>query len=132
MKIKEEYPPNYEDIKRVLKVEGIKMIYTYGDTIYNPDKCIVTPDLYVHEGVHERQQGDNPAQWWEKYLSDASFRLEQEIQAYGEQYLFVKRNFPVRIYDESRTKIALALSGAEYGNMIPFWKAEVTLRKYAN
>ena len=36
MKTKVENPPNYEKIASVFDVKGKPLVFTYGDTIYNP------------------------------------------------------------------------------------------------
>ncbi len=133
MKIKDEYPPNIEDIKKVFtNLEKHKPIFCYSDTIYNPFKVNVTPDLHVHEGVHQRQQGDYPDVWWYKYLTDMSFRLDQEIEAYGEQLKFVKDNgVRGKLFDWIKDKIAMSLSSDLYGNIISYAKAESAVRNYA-
>lgn len=90
-------------------------LWTYEDTIYNPGGFNIPDDLLVHEQTHMIQQakyaGEGVAYlldeghldeikipeqpvvnsadaWWKRYLSDADFRLEQEMQAYGVQYAF--------------------------------------------
>jgi hypothetical protein len=46
--------------------------------------------LINHEMVHSGQQAHyegGPDAWWERYLTDAPFRLSQEIEAYHIQYV---------------------------------------------
>jgi hypothetical protein len=135
LKIKKEYPPNYRDIVDKLGTPPVHVIYCYGDTIYNPSGKEITPDFEIHEEVHSKQQGSAPEIWWEKYLSDSQFRLKQEIEAYGTQYLFA-----CKLIDEIRggakmkkwmlESMARALSGKEYGGMIGYNQAETAIRKY--
>lgn len=127
MKISEKYPPNYDEIVQALgKVDGA--VFCYGDTIYNPFKRNITPDIEVHEAVHMKQQGNMPEVWYMKYLYDPKFRLEQEIQAYGEQYAFIKKYMKGDLLAWGLEKMAQALSGKEYGNLLSYNEAEAKIR----
>ncbi len=120
MKILEEKPPNFEDIKEVFPViQRGRIIFTYGDTIYNPDIVDLREDLIVHEKVHIRQQGSDPAGWWKKYLTDKNFRFSQELEAYRAQcqYLCLQTNSREKQH-RMRYGIAAALSSEIYGKMI--------------
>lgn len=131
MKISIDYPPLYQAIKEVLPNHG-KSIFCHGDTIYNPYNLEITEDLKVHEAVHQKQQGDNPNLWWSNYLSDKDFRLQQEIEAYGTQYAWVKKlDMKWVIKDWMKEKMAQALSGESYGNLISYAEAESKIRNYA-
>jgi len=135
LKIKNEYPPNYKDIVDTLGTPSDHVIYCYGDTIYNPSGKEITPDFEIHEKVHSKQQGGAPDLWWDKYLTDSGFRLNQEIEAYGAQY-----QFACKLIDEIRggakmkkwmlESMARALSGKEYGGIIGYNQAETAIRKY--
>lgn len=132
MKIVEEYPPNYNEIFQVFpNLEEHRPIFAYGDTIYNPFKVKVTPDLEVHESTHTKQQGNSPEIWWTKYLFDKHFRLEQEIEAYGEQLRFIQGKVGGKLYDWVKQKMAEALSGELYGNLLTYGEAESKIRNYA-
>lgn len=136
MTIKEESPPNYLDIVKVFGyLTDKKPVFCYGNTIYNPFKVEVTPDLEIHEDTHRQQQSTAPDIWWDKYLTDTTFRLNQEVEAYSKQY-----QFACKLVDEikggSRMKkailesIAKSLSGEMYGNIITYSQAETAIRKY--
>lgn len=119
MNIVIEYPPNYEQIKSAFDVEGKSVIYTYGDTIYNPLNGNVPDHLEVHEETHSVQQGGKPDKWWENYINDEKFRLSQEIEAYRNQYNFYCRNNPDRNKRfDFLYIIAKDLSSEIYGNII--------------
>lgn len=130
MKIVNAYPPNYDAI--LLHVSPDKTTtFCYGDTIYNPHNVPITPDLEVHEEVHQKQQGKNPEIWWYRYLKDSDFRLSQELEAYGEQYAFVKRHVKEpKLLDWFKEQAAFALSGSVYGNLLSYGQAESKLRSY--
>lgn len=128
-----QYPPNWLMIKIALpNIEKYKPIFAYGDTIYNPFERTITKDMEVHESVHTRQQGDTISEWWDKYLLDPSFRLEQEVEAYSVQYVFFKENANNgRLSKWLKSKIAEALSGESYGNLISYNAAESRINKLA-
>lgn len=95
VEIIKDYPPNYERIKEVLN-PPLTACFTYGDKIYFPlyeDKF--PPDLMVHEEVHVKQQ-TNPAEWWDKYLTDKQFRQDQEVEAYATQFNWIKNRTNVK------------------------------------
>ncbi len=119
MKIVYDYPPNYTDILVRFGLLNESVIFTYGDTIYSPTAQEIPPHLEVHEKVHMHQQGNDPASWWERYLLEDEFRLSQEVEAYHEQYQFVRQD----VKDPNRRtrllmKIASDLSGPMYGNIV--------------
>lgn len=132
MIIKEEYPPNIEDIKKVFPIiNEHKPVFAYGDTIYNPYKIKVTPDLEHHELTHSRQQGQFPEVWWYQYLSNKEFRLEQELEAFCEQYKFAKDNgVKGKVLDWAREQMSMQLCSELYGNLISYGEAESKLRNY--
>ncbi len=117
MKIKHKYPPNIEKIRAVFPLhKGI--IFTYGDTLYNPDKGNIDEALIKHEETHTRQQGDNPDEWWEKYFVDIDFRASQEIEAYRNQYQYAVENYSRPMRRALLKQISKDLSSAMYGNII--------------
>jgi len=133
MKIIKEYPPNMGDIRRTfIAVDNHKPIFAYGNIIYNPHDVKITPDLEAHEQVHCDQQGDYPDVWWFRYLSDRDFRFEQELEAYGTQYAFVKKHINnSKLLDWGLDKMAEALSGELYGNLIGYGEARSKIRNFA-
>lgn len=134
MEIKETYPPNYDQIKEYFpNLQSHQPIFAYGKVIYNPFKVNVTPDLEYHESIHSRQQGEYPDVWWYQYFTDLNFRLEAELEAYCEQYKFALDNGVTgKLKEWIREKIALALSGDLYGNLISYGEADSKLRHYAS
>ncbi len=119
MKISRAYPPNYREI--VARIPAVKsrrgIIFTYGHTIYCPGGNTNLPaHLIAHEETHAREQDRIGIQeWWDQYLTDVSFRLDQELLAYQKQYSVLanraerKKVLPAIVKD---------LSGAMYGNII--------------
>ncbi len=149
MPIVVDFPPNFQVIKNALPLAGKAHTYSYGGTIYNPSGAHLSIDRQYHEFIHMEQQkecGDGD-QWWNRYLVDESFRLDQEIEAYGKQYAFV-RDALIAEDEKARSEgkrlgggvnntlkmiignMAQALSGPEYGNLLSFGAAESAIKKY--
>jgi len=123
--------PIYELLKKNFQIDDARTVVTYGDTIYQPGP--LTQDLLVHEMTHCKQQGYNQADasnWWDAYLHDESFRLSQELEAYRNQFAFLKRNIKDRnrLFLQLR-RLALDLSSPLYGNIIGQMQAIQEIRK---
>jgi hypothetical protein len=114
-----QYPPNYEAIcKRIPYVKKHPaIIFTYGDTIYSPKVAMLRPDLLAHEGVHVERQSD-PVEWWNKYLADPAFRLQEELAAYRVQYQYAVKHYNRKIRRQLLSAIAGDISSPMYGNII--------------
>ena len=121
VKIITEFPPNHKEIAEVFDLSGRTAVFTYGDTIFNPYKCIMPKDLIVHEKVHIKQQGDRPDLWWNMYMKDQEFRLKQELEAYQTQFKFYKS--VNKGWMSFLKRIAFDLSSPMYGNIINYAKA---------
>lgn len=109
-------------------------IFAYSGAIYAPWVRDIRPDLIEHEKTHIRQQGDDPDAWWVRYVEDAYFRLDQEVEAYAAQYRFIVRNIRM---DRNRQSLVLRdfatmLSGPIYGNMIGSQAAMKMIKSKAN
>ncbi len=113
--------PLYEVVKKQFPIHT-GVVFTYGNTIYA--ESISTPGLIVHELTHTFQQGKiGVEKWWDKYLKSDKFRLQQESEAYQNQYQCWKRNLEPMI-DLMLDSIAGDLSGKLYGNIIKFEEAK--------
>lgn len=120
MKISEQEPPYgvMQKCQQKFDLSGVKPVFTFGDTIYNPYEMPVGEALVSHEMVHMVQQGEKPHEWWDAYLSDKDFRFKQELEAYRVQYRVAKsilkdRNMVARLL----FAISGDLSGEMYGKM---------------
>lgn len=123
-----EKPPNWEILEKKFKVKWENVVVTYGDCVYSAKQ--IPPDLVVHESVHVRQQGDNPKEWWDKYLKDKEFRLNQELEAYKEQTIYIRKKVKDRnLQYRCIHKLASDLSGEMYGKCISFHEAYKILIK---
>lgn len=95
--------------------------FTYGDTCFTDTP--LTKDLIKHESTHTRQQGNNPDEWWDKYIESKEFRYIQELEAYRNQYNYLKtikgkiKSFNYAVF------FAKAMSKPMYGDMCTFNKA---------
>lgn len=128
-KIVNDFPPIYDEILNHGMKPTEATIYTYGDSIFNPHKNDILYDILAHEEVHANQQGDNPKEWWDKYLENKDFRIKEEAEAYGAQYAFIcnsvkDRNSRARILHS----IATILSGPIYGNAVGYQEATNMVR----
>ncbi len=133
MKQSLKYPPNYEIISLAFPaIEKHTPIFCYGDTIFNPFRVSITPDLEFHESIHMRQQGSDPDSWWNRYCIDKDFRYEQELEAYSNQYAFAKKKGARgKLLDWIKEKCAQSFSSDLYNFGISYGEAESKIRQYA-
>ncbi len=123
-----EKPPIYEKCVEAFGVDWDKgVIFTYGNTIYS--KFQIDPIKVSHEMIHVRQQSEIGKEiWWEKYLSDPKFRLDQEIEAYLEENKMIDkikdRNLRFRIKQANARDLSRG-----YGDIISFYEAFKILNK---
>lgn len=128
MKIVNENPPNYDKIAKKFDLHE-SVVFTYGDTVYVPGGGDIPDHLMVHEQTHEKQQGDNPEAWWDRYLEDDEFRLNQEVEAYRNQLRFVRKKITKKQKSDFLNRIAKDLSGKIYGNIVDYKTARELIRK---
>lgn len=127
MKIIHAYPPMIDEIDAAFNVRGQTVIFAWGDTIYNPARWDIPDSLIAHEEVHGQRQGSDIEGWWKRYISDPTFRLEEEIVAHRAEYQYVVRtaNRPAR--RRALKQIAQRLCSPLYGKVITFKKARERL-----
>lgn len=116
-KIINEWPPNIEEIRKHFRVKGT-VFFTYGDAIYNPDGVVIPRDYIRHEEVHmaQQKQAGGPELWWDRYFAEPAFRASQEIEAYGIQLRYIRKNNGKT--QQALEHFATALSSPLYGNCI--------------
>ena len=121
-------PPNFQQIVAAFpsaKREGC--IFTYGDTVFvtKPNDIYLIPSLKAHEQVHiDQQKKLSPERWWENYLKDDTFRLEQELPAHRAEYACVKNLSQDRNkHAAALSVIAQRLSGSLYNGMLSYTEA---------
>ena len=126
-----ELPPIIREAQKAFPgMNPMMTVFTYGKYIYNPGGHNISEDLLIHEETHMNQQND-PKSWWYEYLHDKDFRLEQELEAYNNQYEFYEniehdRNNRAKFL----SKIASDLSGDMYGRMIEYKDALDKIKNY--
>lgn len=112
------YPPNYAEIKAAFRPNA-NTVFAYDDTIYSPSTVDLPVDVVEHELVHFAQQercGGAEA-WWQRYIAEPKFRLEQEIEAYRVQYATVA-SLPRADRRRLLTRISKTLASALYGSLV--------------
>jgi len=119
----ENYPPNIDEIRKHFDLTGDE-VFCYGNTIYNPSKKQLTPDIVNHEMIHAQQQSNGKDEWWDLYIKDKTFRASQEIPAHQVQYQTAKKE----IKDRERLfrylhQLAKNLSSEVYGNVLTYSEA---------
>ena len=116
--IRRAYPPNIAEIRKVFPVsEGT--IFSYAPHVYVPSGEPLSKPLEAHEAVHQRQQGDDPAAWWARYLTSPTFRFDQELEAHRAEMRAARGSGRNR----ARRSIARRLSSKLYGSMVTYQKA---------
>lgn len=120
MRIAYTFPPNYAEICR--RIPAVKLrptiIFTYGDTLYNPGRGLIPDHLMAHEETHAREQAEMGIdEWWDQYLASPQFRLEQELKAYRVQYR-VAAALPRHMRKTLLLKISADLGGPMYGKIV--------------
>jgi len=124
MEILIEQPPILDKILKAGMKPQKTTIFAFKGKIFNPSGVDIPADILVHEEVHLKQQKGADDDWYDRYLTDKEFRLNEEIAAFREQYKFFcemerDRNLRTRYLD----KIAKNLSSEIYGEIIS--KSEV-------
>lgn len=125
MKVVTGKPPIYDEIVRLIGRPPAGAIYTWGDTIYAAAGAQIGPDLMHHEATHQKQQAAmGPEAWWRHYLDSPEFRLQQEVEAYREQYAFARyAGLGREMRRKMLFKLAKDLSGTMYGRLVRFREA---------
>lgn len=114
-------PPNYEKILAACP-DAAKpgVLFAYAPFVYFPGfkGKVLTRELDAHERVHIERQGNDPAGWWDKYLTDTEFRFVEELIAHQAEYASYKKRFiePGKRH-RALMHIAERLSSALYGTL---------------
>lgn len=130
MKIVKEFPPNFEKIKKAFNVEK-NVAFCYGNKIYNPYEAKISDHVIIHESVHSEQQKDDPEGWWNKYIENPTFRITQEIEAYGAQLKFIRVRYGLDKAMQALHAFANAISSDVYGKVLDYSAGREAIRRYA-
>lgn len=121
MKISHEKPPIYD---RLVDVFGIDwndgIVITYGDTLHTREGNNIPKDLVIHEKTHTRQQAAiGLEEWWNNYVASRDFRIQQEVEAYRNQWQFLKsiEKDREKLFHK-RLRLVRDLSGPIYGYVV--------------
>lgn len=117
MKIVVDRPPMFDEINKAFNIINTKVIFAWGDIIYNPSNFDIPPELIAHEEVHGKRQGDDIEGWWQNYLQSPSFRLEEEIPAHQAEYQWMCKNGNRGHRRKALKFVASRLAAPLYGRM---------------
>lgn len=115
-----DFPPIWEQVHGAgMRPDPEKVVFTYGDAIYNPSGQELPLHLVCHEETHIQQQAADPDAWWSRYMQDQYFRVDQEADAYARQYAYECRHIKDRNQrDRFLRHLARQLSSPTYGSVI--------------
>jgi hypothetical protein len=122
MRVLRAFPPNFTHIAKVFPfIRGKQgILYAYGDTLYNPSGVPVTPWIAAHEAIHmARQKAQGVTDWWGSYLTNPTFRLDEEVLAHRAEWA----TFKLTKYSDNQkarylTQMAERLSSPLYGGLV--------------
>lgn len=132
MKIINTPPPNWADIKKVFPMLkwNDEVIVTYYPNVYCKNAKLSAFKI-AHENVHIYQQEKMGVEaWWQRYLGDKQFRLQQEVEAYREELFHIKTHPELTTRDQRRryiNNIVELLASDMYGNLVTRKQAEKLL-----
>lgn len=141
MRIVHMQPPIYDELLKAFPaIRGYKPFFAWGDTIYNPHRVVIPPELIEHERVHGvRQLGtalagtprgeDAIRSWWHRYMTDARFRLMEELLAHAAEYRAVigGPNCNRKARRGALKAIAQRLASPLYGSLISVSDAMIAI-----
>lgn len=116
-------PPIWDQACKHFPIDTTKVVFAWGEMLYNPGNVPVDDALNEHEDMHRIQQllMGGPELWWQKYFKDPVWRAQQEAEAYGKQYAYVCRQTKDKLQRARYLgHIVADFSGGMYGiNMLP-------------
>lgn len=128
-------PPMFAEIDAAFHIAGQRVIFAWGDTIYNPMGVDITPELQAHESVHRDRQGSAPELWWKIYIADPQFRLNEELPAHEAEYREFCRNNRNGTRRNARRlylhQLASRLASPLYGRLITYEAARKRIKAAA-
>ena len=135
MNILNERPPIWDRAQKVFKFKDEDpILFSWGDILYNPAGVQVDDHFRTHEETHGRQQKamGGPEIWWERYLTDVAFRLDQEAEAYAKQWMSFRIRYRNNSGRQTRylLKLAEVMASPLYGGNITESDALAMIKKY--
>lgn len=132
VEIVQEWPPRINEIEQRFGELPDTVIFAWGNKIMVPSGNRLDQWLIDHELVHLRQQKDigGVDVWWDKYLVDDEFRLDQELDAHIVEYKSFCRYVRDR-NDQAKylNWIGGRLANKMYGNIISRGEAMRRIRR---
>ena len=133
MDVQYTLPPNFQAIVDRFGPPVTKpgVLFTYGNVIYYPGgrrRGPISDAIMAHEAVHARRQGDDPAGWWQRYLTEKSFRYTEELVAHQVEYLVASEGVGRQIRRRALALIAHRLSSPLYGRMVTLDQAREAIK----
>lgn len=125
-------PPIFPRVLELLGPEAWQAFFAWGDTIYVPAGRALPEEILLHELVHLERQAGDPETWWEHWLTDTAFRLDEEARGYGAQLAWIRERLRSGKHRHLvATRIAAMLSGPLYGELADHNAAARLLAKYS-
>lgn len=131
-KIVAEFPPNIAQLRAAFTLSG-REIFAWDGTIYNPGGGDLSRALVEHEKVHFRQQDEagGPQAWWDRYLVDPEWRLEQEMEATIREYVVYSEDNNRKARRVYLDFLASRLASPMYGGVITKHAARARIKRSA-
>lgn len=88
----------------------------------------------VHESTHLKQHRHSyffASIWWIRYLLSKKFRFSQEVEAFQNQYSWIKRNYHDRKHWEWLKLLGSQLASPLYGSMVEEIQARAIIDDHA-
>lgn len=118
MNVLSTYPPNFAAVHKFFRLKGRPdVVFAYAPHIYNPSGRPLPADVVAHEHVHLSRQGDNPKEWWRRYMNEPVFRFEEEVLAYRAQLDVLGETLNLKDWKKALDRICTVASGPMYGRM---------------
>lgn len=128
------YPPNYQKICDYLPsvARNDKIVFCYGEDLYNPSGLPIEADLMLHESIHSAEMKlIGTEKWWERYLNDSGFRFDTELRAFSAQYAYGLKAYRRQVSDQMLTDFSMNLSNGIYGKHKSFGEVNSKIRRKA-
>lgn len=121
----DEKPPVFDQCNVLFGATWENTIFAYAPNIHAEDPKTLSEDVVEHEMIHIARQGEEPQIWWERYLTDPEFRLEEELVAYRRQFFYLRDNKKIDRNDlDKRVRFWVSmLSGQGYGFLTDYQTA---------
>lgn len=136
-KIVDGYPPNFEKIKRAFPMAiRLGIVFAYHDAMYAPGIKEIPYPIKCHENIHLLRQGttiESAEAWWDEYINDPVFRLEEEILAHKAEYKALTELYPSKQQKMMCLReVAEKLAAPLYGRIINVKSAQLLLKGEEN